>query len=205
MVQRRIVVGELRSLTWASWPLGRHSWTWVSWLLELLGLQGHRNWIQASYLSGLRKTVETLHKTVEELRTIGNKKELEHCIEEQEGCKKMLLELGTIVGQVVNKQVLGDCRKVALELHDVQEQEGCRKAGQVARKKEQMVAHHKTEQLAAEVRKMEPIDGDDDREQEQLPGHHILRLLRECESEHHHDVRDRVRAHPLHKGEKVIA
>ena len=38
MVQRRIVVGELRSLTWASWPLGRHSWTWVSWLLELLGL-----------------------------------------------------------------------------------------------------------------------------------------------------------------------
>ena len=34
----------------------------------------------------------------------------------------------------------------------------------MARRKEQMVAHHKTEQLAAEVRKMEPIDGDDDRE-----------------------------------------
>ena len=51
----------------------------------------------------------------------------------------MLLELGTLAGQVVNKQELagqgvnkqklGDCRKVALELHDVQEQEGCRKAG----------------------------------------------------------------------------
>ena len=34
----------------------------------------------------------------------------------------------------------------------------------MARRKEQMVAHHKTEQPAAEVRKMEPIDGDDDRE-----------------------------------------
>jgi hypothetical protein len=38
MEQRRIVVGELHSLTLASWPLVRHSWTWVSWLLELLGL-----------------------------------------------------------------------------------------------------------------------------------------------------------------------
>lgn len=38
MEQRRTVVGELRSLTLASWPLVRHSWTWVSWLLELLGL-----------------------------------------------------------------------------------------------------------------------------------------------------------------------
>jgi hypothetical protein len=30
MEQRRIVVGELHSLTLASWPLVRHSWTWVS-------------------------------------------------------------------------------------------------------------------------------------------------------------------------------
>ena len=47
----------------------------------------------------------------------------------------MLLELGTIAGQgvnkkelagrVVNKQKLGDCRKVVL--HEVEEQEGCRK------------------------------------------------------------------------------
>ena len=73
----------------------------------------------------LRKIAEGLHKT----ELVESKKELGHCIEEQEGCKKMLLELGTIVAQVVNKQVLGDCRKVALELHDVQEQEGCRKAG----------------------------------------------------------------------------
>ena len=34
----------------------------------------------------------------------------------------------------------------------------------MARRKEQMIAHHKTEQPAAEVRKMGPIDGGDDRE-----------------------------------------
>jgi hypothetical protein len=82
----------------------------------------------------LRKIAEVLHKT----ELAESKKELEHCIEEQEGCKKMLLELGTLAGQAVNKQELagqgvnkqklGDCRKVVLELPEVEEQEGYRKA-----------------------------------------------------------------------------
>ena len=80
----------------------------------------------------LRKIAEGLHKT----ELVESKKELGHCIEEQEGCKKMLLELGTLAGQVVNKQELagkglnkqklGDCMKVVL--HEVEEQEGYRKA-----------------------------------------------------------------------------
>jgi hypothetical protein len=82
----------------------------------------------------LRKIAEGLHKT----ELAESKKELGHCIEEQEGCKKMLLELGTLAGQAVNKQELagqgvnkqklGDCRKVVLELPEVEEQEGYRKA-----------------------------------------------------------------------------
>ena len=72
----------------------------------------------------LRKIVEGLHRT----ELAESKKELGHCIEEQEGYMKMLLELGMLVGQVGNKQELEGYRKVVLEPHIVEEREDCRTA-----------------------------------------------------------------------------
>jgi hypothetical protein len=59
----------------------------------------------------LRKTGGGLHRT----KLVGSRKELGHCIEVKEGCKKMLLGSGTPVEQVVN-------RKKQEGLHDVEEQ-----------------------------------------------------------------------------------
>jgi hypothetical protein len=140
-------------------------------------------------VEALRNTVGGLHRT----ELVGSRKELEHCIEVKEDCKKMLLGSGTPVEQVVSRKEQVGC--IEEQVGCIQEQEDCiqERRGETflgphtVEELGKMVQLHRKEQQAGH-RKLGPIDDDDhDAEPvehhklELLLGHHELRRHRECE------------------------